>query len=159
MPVLVGSTTLRAAAIATAASAALPPLRKMLSPASLASGCVLATIQPRESAGDRLEANCSGPEEGPQARWRQSIVIHAWVFRNQPVKCGQGFVVATLPSSEFLVHTGFRQSISQLLLSASILLSRHGCNPRTAGSPYRAIFKDAFRSGDISATSAAPLPV
>jgi len=43
MPVLVGSTTFSAAAVATAASKALPPSRRTSRPASAAKGWLVAT--------------------------------------------------------------------------------------------------------------------
>ena len=47
MPLAVGSTTVRAAAAATAASAAFPPLRSTSSPAADAKGLEQFTIPPR----------------------------------------------------------------------------------------------------------------
>ena len=53
-PFPVGSTTVSAIAVATAASTALPPLASIVSPACAASGCVVAT-QLRASTGMRRE--------------------------------------------------------------------------------------------------------
>ena len=47
MPVDVGSVTLSAAAVATAASAALPPAARTSRPAATASGCEVATMPRR----------------------------------------------------------------------------------------------------------------
>ena len=55
-PVDSGSTTLRVAAAATAASTALPPCISICSPACAASGWLVATIPFNASTGDRLES-------------------------------------------------------------------------------------------------------
>ena len=55
-PVDSGSTTLRVAAAATAASTALPPCISTCSPACAASGWLVATIPFNASTGDRLES-------------------------------------------------------------------------------------------------------
>ena len=55
MPVEVGSTTLSMAAVAIAASAALPPSRRICSPASAASGWLVATMPRVASTLLRLE--------------------------------------------------------------------------------------------------------
>ncbi len=57
MPVLVGSVTLRAAAVATAASAALPPSWRTPTPAMEARGWLLATMPWVPYTGERRELN------------------------------------------------------------------------------------------------------
>ena len=64
-PVLHGSVTARAAAIATAASAALPPCRRMRNPASLANGCDDATIPLVAINGERRD----GGKNGSSGEW------------------------------------------------------------------------------------------
>jgi hypothetical protein len=59
MPVIVGSTTLSAAAVATAASAALPPLRSISRPACAASGWLVATAARRAISGERRDSKRS----------------------------------------------------------------------------------------------------
>ncbi len=54
MPLPVGSTTVSVIAAASAASSALPPLRSMFSPASVAKGCDVATAL-RAMTGERRE--------------------------------------------------------------------------------------------------------
>src|SRR5690348_16270459 len=53
MPVMCGSTTHNTAQAATAASAALPPSRRMSIAARLASGCDVAAMASREITGER----------------------------------------------------------------------------------------------------------
>ena len=55
MPLLVGSSTVSAIAVASVASTAFPPLSSMRSPACAASGCEAATTL-RASTGMRCEA-------------------------------------------------------------------------------------------------------
>src|SRR5207247_2825903 len=63
MPLVIGSTTLMAALVATAASKALPPCIKMRTPAIVASGWLLATIPLRDMTIERREKKRS-PEMG-----------------------------------------------------------------------------------------------
>ncbi len=58
MPVDIGSTTASAAAVATAASTALPPSISILRPAIAARGWLVATIPRRASTGERRDVNC-----------------------------------------------------------------------------------------------------
>lgn len=64
IPVEVGWSTLRAAAIATAASAALPPSCSILTPIVLASGCDEEAIPDNECTGDLLELYCHESANG-----------------------------------------------------------------------------------------------
>src|SRR5512142_1235350 len=65
IPVEVGSVTLRAAATATAASAALPPRDRISTPAAAASGCDAATMPPRQETGERRDAKAGSGTEPP----------------------------------------------------------------------------------------------
>src|SRR5207244_3322281 len=59
IPVEAGSVTFRTAAVATAASAAFPPSRKIASPACAAGGLLVATIPRRARTIERRERNVS----------------------------------------------------------------------------------------------------
>ncbi len=60
MPVEVGSVTLRAAAAAIVASAAVPPRESISRPAATANGCEVATIPLRPITGERRESKTKG---------------------------------------------------------------------------------------------------
>jgi hypothetical protein len=70
MPTFIGSVTLSAAAVATAASMAFPPAMSIRSPACAASGWLVTTIPLRANTGERLCAShpsARSPRTAPQA--------------------------------------------------------------------------------------------